>query len=125
MGDFLPDDAVRKQYKQVRTGRPARGHMLVTKTLMIVGQEGVTQRMGNSANGYAIVGDFIKYDPVLRAHDKKTGTVVGEIALPENVTGAPMTYFVKGRQYIVVPTGGANLPAQLIALRLPAGTARR
>ena len=30
----------------------------------------------------------------------------------------PMTYMLKGRQYIVVATGGANLPAELIALRL-------
>jgi hypothetical protein len=30
-----------------------------------------------------------------------------------------MTYMLNGKQFIVVPTGGANLPAELIALRLP------
>jgi hypothetical protein len=30
-----------------------------------------------------------------------------------------MTYMVGGKQYIVMPTGGANLPAELIALALP------
>jgi hypothetical protein len=30
-----------------------------------------------------------------------------------------MTYLVRGRRYIVLPVGGANLPAELIALALP------
>ena len=29
-----------------------------------------------------------------------------------------MTYMAGGRQYIVVPVGGSNIPAELIALRL-------
>jgi quinoprotein glucose dehydrogenase len=41
------------------------------------------------------------------------------VALPRNATAAPMTYMLKGQQYIVVATGGANLPPELIALRLP------
>ena len=53
------------------------------------------------------------------AYDKTTGKVVGEAVLPRNATGAPMTYMLNGKQFIVVPTGGANLPAELIALSLP------
>jgi len=30
-----------------------------------------------------------------------------------------MTYFADGKQYVVVPVGGANLPAELLALSLP------
>jgi hypothetical protein len=30
-----------------------------------------------------------------------------------------MTYFAGGKQYVVVPIGGANLPAELVALSLP------
>ena len=56
--------------------------------------------------------------PEARAYDKATGKVVGEVALPRNATAAPMTYMLNGEQFIVVPTGGANLPAELIALRL-------
>ncbi len=63
---------------------------------------------------------FAIHDPSLRAYDKTTGKVVGEVALPRNATAAPMTYLLNGEQYIVVATGGANLPAELIALRLPA-----
>ena len=41
------------------------------------------------------------------------------MALPRNATAAPMTYMVDGEQFIVVATGGANLPRSSIALRLP------
>ena len=52
-------------------------------------------------------------------YDKVTGALVGEVALPANANGAPMTYMAGGRQYIVMAVGGANLPAELVALRLP------
>ncbi len=58
-------------------------------------------------------------DPKLVAYDKATGKLVGEVPLPRNATGAPMTYMLGGKQFIVVPTGGANLPAELIVLSLP------
>lgn len=32
---------------------------------------------------------------------------------------ALMTCMMRGRQYIVMPVGGANLPAELVALALP------
>lgn len=42
------------------------------------------------------------------------------MALPRNATAAPMTYMMlNGKQFIVVATGGSNLPAELIALSLP------
>jgi quinoprotein glucose dehydrogenase len=34
-------------------------------------------------------------------------------------SGSPMTYRLKGRQYIVVATGGGNASAELVAYRLP------
>jgi quinoprotein glucose dehydrogenase len=95
--------------------RPARGHLLLTKTLLVVGQEGSTQREG----GPETVPNFQIHDPKLGAYDKSTGKIVGEVALPRNATGAPMTYVLNGKQFIVVPTGGANVPAELIALCLP------
>lgn len=97
-------------------GRPMRGHALLTKTLFIIGQEGTTQRAEANPSTAA---SFETLDSSLRAFDKATGKVVGEVALPRNATAAPMTYLMNGRQYIVVATGGSNLPAELIALRLP------
>ncbi len=101
------------------TGRPSRGHVLLTKTLLLVAQEGTTQRSELALEGYAIVNQFAIIDPKLRAYDKATGELLGEVDLPRNATGAPMTYLFEGKQYIVVPTGGANLPPELIALSLP------
>jgi len=39
--------------------------------------------------------------------------------LPANAQGSPMTYLAGGRQFIVIPVGGANIPAELVALSLP------
>jgi quinoprotein glucose dehydrogenase len=100
-------------------GRSARGHLLLTKTLLIAGQEGSTQREGVGKSGSGTAPNFEIHDPNLCAYDKATGNIVGEVALPRNATGAPMTYMLGDEQFIVVPTGGSNLPAELIAMRLP------
>ena len=55
-------------------GTPTRGHTLLTKTLMIVGQEGTTQR---AEGGAAAAPNFAMQDATLRAYDKATGKVVG------------------------------------------------
>ena len=65
------------------TGAQTRGTgLLVTSTLLFGGEGGA--------------------NPVLRAWDKKTGTVVAEIQLPGPTTGFPVTYTKAGRQYIAV-----------------------
>lgn len=119
MGDLAKDHPLLKTLNLPPTGRPMRGHMLLTKTLLIVGQEGYTQRGGNAAQGFAIVADFVNHEPSLCAYDKATGKVIGAVTLPANITGAPMTYLLNGKQYIVVPTGGSNLTPELVALSLP------
>jgi hypothetical protein len=48
---------------------------------------------------------------------RKHGTSSGRDSLLDALP--PLTYMLNGKQFIVVPTGGANLPAELIALRLP------
>jgi len=114
-GDLAQSNPILKQLGLHSLGRPARGHLLLTKTLLIVGQEGGTHREGG---GPELVPDFEISDPKLCAYDKATGKLVGEVALPRNATGAPMTYMRNGKQFIVVPTGGSNLPAELIAFCL-------
>jgi hypothetical protein len=42
-----------------------------------------------------------------------------EIELPAGTTGGPMTYMSGGRQFIVVPVGAKDHPAELVALALP------
>ncbi len=55
----------------------------------------------------------------LRAFDKATGELLAEIDLPTNTHGSPMTYLAGGKLFIVIPVGGANIPAELVALSLP------
>ena len=125
VGDLAKENPLLRELGLSSVGRPARGHLLLTKTLLIVGQEGSTQRELNarreaSAEPAAFpVPNFDVRDPKLVAYDKTTGKVVGEVALPRNATAAPMTYLLNGKQYIAVATGGANLPAELIVLSLP------
>jgi quinoprotein glucose dehydrogenase len=93
--------------------------VLAAKTLLIAAQEGTTHRALAASAGYALVAEFEVRDPKLLAFDKATGTLIGELALPRNASGAPMTYAVGGQQFLVVATGGSNLPAELLAFRLP------
>jgi quinoprotein glucose dehydrogenase len=58
------------------------------------------------------------HDPSLQVFDPQTGALLAEVPLPGNATGAPMTYLVEGKQYLVVPIGGASQPAELVALSL-------
>ena len=55
----------------------------------------------------------------LRAYDKATGAIVGEVDLPGGTTAAPMTYMLDGRQFILVTVGWDDLPSEYVALALP------
>jgi quinoprotein glucose dehydrogenase len=82
-----------------RTGNQNQSGILLTKTLLFSGE-------GPGGK------------PVLRAHDKATGDIVAEIALPGSQTGTPMTFVYQGRQYLAVAVSGAQ-GSELVALRLP------
>jgi quinoprotein glucose dehydrogenase len=92
-------------------GTPARPSPLVTKTLLFLG-EGITSELGISRIPAYGGGKMF------RAFDKQTGDVIWEMELPGGVTGAPMTYLLDGKQYIVVAVGWEDTPAELIALTL-------
>jgi len=55
---------------------------------------------------------------MFRAYDKRDGKVVWEAKMPTLVTGAPMTYEINGRQYIVLAVSKRGEPAELVALTL-------
>ena len=89
-----------------RTGRPGRGGVLATSTLLIAGEHGfVTTPQGRGA--------------MLRAYDKATGADAGAVYMPAPQTGAPMTYMLDGRQYVVVAVSGPDYGAELVAYALP------
>ena len=94
-------------------GVPNRPAPLVTKTLLFIG-EGSDSVIGTPQVSWG-------WGKKFRAYDKATGQVVWETDLPSGTTGAPMTYINKGRQFIVVPIGARDHPAEFVALALPDG----
>ncbi len=84
-------------------GSAVRGP-LVTKTLLITVIDGAVFEGDNDG-------------PKLVAYDKTTGKVVGKVDLPAGALGTPMTFMLKGKQYIALTISGN--PPQLIALCLP------
>ncbi|MEE2635611.1 MAG: PQQ-binding-like beta-propeller repeat protein [Acidobacteriota bacterium] len=90
-------------------GVASRPVALVTATLLFLG-EGSNVFGGIQPN---------MWGSTFRAYEKATGNVVWQIDLPAGTTGGPMTYMYEGRQYIVVPIGARDYPAEWVALALP------
>ena len=92
-----------------KTGQPGTGGvgLMVTKTLVVVGDPQVTNVPGRARGA------------MLRAYDKATGREVGAVSIPAPQSGSPMTYMVNGRQFIVVAVSGGNYSGEYLAFRLP------
>jgi quinoprotein glucose dehydrogenase len=90
-----------------RTGRAGNIGTITTATLVIAGEAGFVTNPQGQRGAY------------LRAYDKATGKDAGAVFMPAGQTGAPMTYMVNGKQYIVVAVGGPGFPAELLAYKLP------
>ena len=73
--------------------------LLVTKTLLVAGE------------GWGGA-------PIVRAYDKKTGAIVGEVKIPGMMGSMPMTYMLNGKQFIAFTVGTETEPAEVIALAL-------
>jgi quinoprotein glucose dehydrogenase len=112
-GDGPRDHPLLKDLHLPPLGVPNRPAPLVTKTLLFIG-EGSDSVIGTPQVSWG-------WGKKFRAYDKATGQVVWETELPSGTTGAPMTYMYKGRQYIVVPIGAKDHPAEFVALALPDG----
>jgi quinoprotein glucose dehydrogenase len=90
-----------------RTGQNGAVGLVVTKTLVIMGDPQVTTMPGRSRGA------------MLRAYDKATGKEVGAIHMPAQQSGSPMTYMLNGKQYIVVAVSGGAYSGEYIAFALP------
>jgi quinoprotein glucose dehydrogenase len=90
-----------------RTGQGGMAATLVTKTLLISGEP----RPGTTSTG--------RRGAMLRAYDKATGRDVGAVYMPAPESGAPMTYMLNGKQYIVIAVSGGAYSGELLAFRLP------
>jgi quinoprotein glucose dehydrogenase len=89
------------------TGQPGSVGLLVTKTLVILGDSQVTTTPSHPRGA------------MLRAYDKATGKEVGSVLMPAPQSGSPMTYSVGGKQYIVVAVSGGAYSGEYIAFSLP------
>ena len=90
-------------------GNPGRPSPLLTKTLLFLGEGSpsmVVMPRHGGGKGF-------------RAFDKQTGAVLWQTELPAGVSGAPMTYMIDDKQYIVVAVSDLNHEGELIALALP------
>jgi hypothetical protein len=87
-------------------GNPGRVGPLVTKTLIFMGEGGVTNQPPGGGG------------KTFRAFDKATGKVVREMDLDSGTTGVPMTYLWRDKQYIVVAIGGGAHASEFVALAL-------
>ena len=56
---------------------------------------------------------------MLRAYDKAMGKDAGSVYMPAPQSGSPITYMVKGKQYIVVAVSGGPYSGEYIAYTLP------
>jgi len=92
-------------------GQAGRASPLITKTLLFMGEGG---RAGQVIPLWGGTGGRM-----FRAYDKFSGEILAEIELPGQVTAAPMTYMVDGKQFIVVTIGSSGRPSEYIALSLP------
>jgi quinoprotein glucose dehydrogenase len=87
-----------------RLGSTGRTSVLVTGSLLFAG-EGPS---GKARGG----------DPYFRAYDKATGQLLWEVKLDSHVQGAPMTYVVDNKQYVVVACGGFTERHELVAFAI-------
>jgi quinoprotein glucose dehydrogenase len=105
--DAIRNNPALKGLNIPKTGQPGNVGLVVTKTLVIMGDPEVTTTSEHPRGA------------MLRAYDKKTGKQVGAVYMPAAQSGSPMTYSVDGKQYIIVAVGGGNYSGDYIAYSLP------
>jgi quinoprotein glucose dehydrogenase len=95
-----------------KTGLPGSVGLVVTKTLVVLGDPAVTTTPEHPRGA------------MLRAYDKQTGQQVGAVWMPAPQSGSPMTYLANGKQYFIVSVSGGNYSGEYIAFSLPASETR-
>ncbi len=90
-----------------KTGQQGSVGLMVTKTLVILGDPQVTTTPEHPRGA------------MLRAYDKTNGKQVGAVWMPAPQSGSPMTYLLDGKQYIVVAVSGGNYSGEYLAFKLP------
>ena len=105
--DVVRNNAALKGMNIPNTGQGGSVGLLVTKTLVILGDSQITTTPQHPRGA------------MLRAYDKATGKEVGAVLMPAPQSGSPMTYMADGRQYIVIAVSGGAYSGEYIAFSLP------
>jgi quinoprotein glucose dehydrogenase len=95
-----------------KTGQQGSVGLMVTKTLVILGDPQVTTTPDHPRGA------------MLRAYDKTDGKQVGAVWMPAPQSGSPMTYSAGGKQFIIVAISGGSYSGEYVAFSLPADAAR-
>jgi quinoprotein glucose dehydrogenase len=90
-----------------KTGQRGSVGLLVTKTLVVMGDPQITTTNEHPRGA------------MLRGYDKATGEQLGAVLMPAGQSGSPMTYAIDGKQYIVVAVSGGPYSGDYIAYALP------
>src|SRR5262249_45081791 len=110
--DAVRNSPILKGMNIPKTGQPGSVGLVVTKTLVVLGDPSVTTTPEHPRGA------------MLRAYDKQTGKEVGAVWMPAPQSGSPMTYMANGRQYFIVAVSGGNYSGEYIAFALPASETR-
>jgi len=105
--DVVRNHALLKGMNIPRTGQGASVGLVITKTLVVLGESQFTT-LSDRPRG-----------AMLRAYDKTTGKEVGAVFMPAPQSGSPMTYMARGKQYIVIAVSGGPYSGEYIAFSLP------
>lgn len=101
-------------------GVPRMSHIVLTDEILFSAPDGTYSMLGLSTRGNAIIAQATaeEAEPYLHAYDANTGALLSSLKLPGAAFGSLMTYAANGKQYVVVPIGGAGLPAELVAVQV-------
>jgi Glucose dehydrogenase len=105
--DVIRNHALLKGMNIPKTGQNGPVGLVVTRTLVIMGDPQVTTTTEHPRGA------------MLRAYDKTTGKQVGAIYIPAPQSGSPMTYMLNGKQYLVVAISGGAYSGEYVAFALP------
>ncbi len=105
--DNVRNHAALKGMNLPNTGQLGSVGVLVTKTLIVVGDSQLTTTPQHARGA------------MLRAYDKANGNEVGSVWMPAPQSGSPMTYMLDGRQYIVLAISGGAYSGEYLAFALP------
>lgn len=104
-------------------GVPHQSFMVITDDVVFSSPNGDYDILGTNARGNALIAqtkDADKQtDPYLYAWDAQSGALLGDVKLPvSSAFGGLMSYKAGGKQYVVVPVGGAGLASELVAVQV-------